>query len=76
MKKNDEKLNELKLEKENHRKESSRRYELKRGDKLKGHANQSLIMSDLQKCHPTADLKNFSSFYSIKLWTLNRTIYD
>lgn len=76
--KNYEKLNELKLEKENHLKESSRRYELKREDKLKSRANEGLrvIMSDLQKCLPTPDLKNSSSFYSRKLWTLNSTIYD
>lgn len=77
-KKHDDKLNELKLQKENHLKEASRRYNLKREDKLIGRANQGMrvIMSDLQKCLPTPDLKNSSNFYSRILWTLNSTIYD
>lgn len=59
-------------------KEASRRYELKREDKLKGCTDQNLrvVMSDLQKCLPTPNLKNSKSFYSRKLWTLNSTIYD
>lgn len=76
--KNDEELSELKLQKENHMEEDSCRYELKREDKLKGCANQGLrvIMSALQKCLPSPDLKNSQSFYSRNLWTLNSTIYD
>lgn len=33
-------------------------------------------MLDLQKCLPTPYLTNAKSFYSLKLWTLNLTIYD
>nr|CAH7730158.1 unnamed protein product [Callosobruchus chinensis]CAH7736377.1 unnamed protein product [Callosobruchus chinensis] len=33
-------------------------------------------MLDLQKCLPTPYLSNNQSFYYLKLWTLNLTIYD
>lgn len=76
--KNDAKLDVLKLQKRNHLKEASLRYDLKREDKVKSCTTEGckVVMSDLQKCLPTPDLKNSQSFYSRKLWTLNSTIYD
>ena len=32
-------------------------------------------MLDLHKCLPTSSLSNCQSFYLLKLWTLNLTIY-
>lgn len=38
--------------------------------------NTKVIMLDLQKCLPTPYLTNCKSFYLLKLWTLNLTIFD
>lgn len=72
-KKEVEKLITLKEEKQNQLNEASLRYELERQDKVNGRETQGsrVIMSDLQKCLPTPDLKNSQSFYSRTLWTLN-----
>ncbi|CAH1100260.1 unnamed protein product [Psylliodes chrysocephalus] len=58
--KNEEKLIDLKVQKENHLKDASLRYDLKREDKLEARANQDfrVIMSDFQKCLPMPDLKH------------------
>lgn len=76
--KSDEKLKELKQQKEDHLEEASLRYTLKREDKLnaKESENIKVITADLQKCLPTPSLTNSQSFYLRKLWTLNYTIYD
>lgn len=61
-----------------HLKEAERRYLEKRHDKEKcrGIENSKVIMLDLQKCLPTPYLSNCKSFYLLKLWTYNLTIYD
>lgn len=54
------------------------RYQLKKHDKETSRTlgNCKVITVDLQKCLPTPLLKNAQSFYSLKLWTFNYTVYD
>lgn len=61
-----------------HLNDASNRYKLKSEDKKKSrdNINHKVVMIDLQKCLPTPDLQNSQSFYSLKLWTYNLTIYD
>lgn len=61
-----------------HLDEAERRYLEKRNDKLMSRSTNKtkVIMLDLQKCLPTPYLSNCQSFYLLKLWTLNLTIYD
>lgn len=58
--------------------EAQKRYSLKHNDKedSQGKPNEKVIMVDLQKCLPTPLLHNAQSFYSLKLWSLNYTVYD
>ncbi|XP_018571479.1 uncharacterized protein LOC108911126, partial [Anoplophora glabripennis] len=61
-----------------HLKEATKRYELKRIDKQRSLENlkEKVIMVDLEKCLPTPVLTNAQNFYSLKLWTFNYTIHD
>lgn len=61
---------------ENHLLDADKRYEMKRNDKRFVTNDTKVIMVDLQKCLPTPLLKNAQSFYSLKLWTFNYTLYD
>lgn len=64
---------------ENHLKEADKRYKMKRNDKEQSKDSKDItkvIMLDLQKCLPTPYLSNNQSFYYLKLWTFNLTIYD
>ncbi|KAJ8929753.1 hypothetical protein NQ314_017543 [Rhamnusium bicolor] len=63
---------------EEHLLDADNRYELKRQDKEFGRTQDStkIVMVDLQKCLPTPLLNNAQSFYTLKLWTLNYTVYD
>lgn len=59
-----------------HLNDADYRYAKKREDKKLKETKTRVIMLDLQKCLPTPYLKNCHSFYLLKLWTLNLTIYD
>lgn len=61
-----------------HLQDAGNRYHLKKQDKnmSKESEHTKVIMVDLQKCLPTPYLSNSQSFYLLKLWTLNLTIYD
>lgn len=62
-----------------HLKDADIRYEEKRNDKRGSRSSPEsikVVMMDLQKCLPTPYLTNNQSFYCLKLWTLNLTIYD
>lgn len=61
-----------------HLSEAQSRYTAKKIDKEQSKANKSLkvLMVDLQKCLPSPVLTNAQSFYSLKLWSFNYTIYD
>lgn len=63
---------------EDHLTEAERRYQIKRKDKELSRSLEKtkVIMLDLQKCLPTPYLTNCQSFYLLKLWTINLTIYD
>lgn len=58
--------------------ESQKRYSMKSKDKedSQGKSNVKVIMVDLQKCLPTPLLHNAQSFYSLKLWSFNYTVYN
>lgn len=73
-----EELEEIKKNHEEHLKEASLRYKLKKDDKeiSKKDKTSRVVMVDLQKCLPTPNLTNAQSFYLRKLWTLNYTIHD
>lgn len=68
----------VKQEYDDHLEDASKRYEKKREDKETSRSgdNTKVVMLDLQKCLPTPYLSNSQSFYLLKLWTLNLTIYD
>lgn len=72
------KKEEIEQEYQDHLDEAERRYQEKRRDKIMSRSteNSKVIMLDLQKCLPTPYLTNCQSFYLLKLWTLNLTIYD
>ncbi|KAJ8931224.1 hypothetical protein NQ314_015896 [Rhamnusium bicolor] len=62
-----------------HLQDADMRYKLKKIDKEKSRnspAKTKVIMLDLGKCLPTPYLTNNQSYYCLKLWTLNLTIYD
>lgn len=61
-----------------HLDDAEMRYREKRNDKQESTEKEKIkvIMLDLQKCLPTPYLTNAKSFYLLKLWTLNLTIYD
>lgn len=64
---------------DNHLIDANNRYKMKSEDKKKSRQNllkEKVVMIDLQKCLPTPDLQNSQSFYSLKLWTYNLTIFD
>ncbi|XP_072397435.1 uncharacterized protein [Diabrotica undecimpunctata] len=64
---------------EQHLQEAESRYKMKANDKnesKKSAGKTKIIMCDLQKCLPTPCLTNNQSFYKLKLWTINFTIYD
>ncbi|XP_050504407.1 uncharacterized protein LOC126883199 isoform X1 [Diabrotica virgifera virgifera] len=69
---------ELQTNYDSHLFDADHRYKLKRLDKetSKTEANTKILSVDLQKCLPTPLLTNAQSFYSIKLWTFNYTVYD
>lgn len=69
---------ELQTNYDAHLLDADNRYKLKRQDKetYKTEANTKILSVDLQKCLPTPLLTNAQSFYSLKLWTLNYTVYD
>lgn len=58
--------------------EADKRYNLKKEDKEMSYYRngQKVLMIDLQKCLPCPKLTNAQSFYSLKLWCFNYTIYD
>ncbi|CAH1223091.1 unnamed protein product [Diabrotica balteata] len=58
--------------------EADKRYKLKQIDKEMSINNpgQKVLMIDLQKCLACPKLTNSQSFYSLKLWCFNYTIYD
>lgn len=69
----------LQEEHDEHLSEASRRYDLKRQDKeysVENKKNTIIICVDLQKCLLTPVLTNAQSFYSVKLWTYNYTVYN
>lgn len=69
----------IQQEYDNHLKEADTRYQIKKNDKeqsKKSKDKTKVIMVDLQKCLPTPYLSNNQSFYFLKLWTLNLTVYD
>lgn len=59
-----------------HLMDAANRYNTKKYDKQNAPDKTKVIMIDLQKCLPTPYLTNTKSFYSLKLWTYNLTIYD
>ncbi|KAJ8932289.1 hypothetical protein NQ314_014781 [Rhamnusium bicolor] len=61
-----------------HLKEVSKRYELKRIDKQRCFENlkERVIMVDLEKMSPYTSATNAQNFYSLKLWTFHYTIHD
>ncbi|KAF2888415.1 hypothetical protein ILUMI_17758, partial [Ignelater luminosus] len=63
---------------EKHLAEVQQRYQTKKADKetAKQNAYQKVVMVDLEKCLPSPVLANSPSFYSLKLWSFNYTIYD
>nr|CAH7736374.1 unnamed protein product [Callosobruchus chinensis] len=72
-------ISRIEQEYESHLKEADMRYQLKKTDKEKSRNSKDttkVVMLDLQKCLPTPYLSNNQSFYYLKLWTLNLTIYD
>ncbi|CAH1959018.1 unnamed protein product [Acanthoscelides obtectus] len=73
-----EERNELQKKYEAHLLDADNRYKYKRKDKEGARAQPGIkmITVDLQKCLATPLLKNCQSFYSLKLWTFNYTIYD
>lgn len=69
----------IQQEYDKHLKEADLRYHIKKNDKEESKNAKDktkVIMVDLQKCLPTPYLSNNQSFYFLKLWTLNLTIYD
>ncbi|KAK5642497.1 hypothetical protein RI129_008664 [Pyrocoelia pectoralis] len=71
--------NAINTEYEEHLSEASKRYNLKKKDKenaLQNPVTQIMICVDLQKCLATPVLTNSQSFYSLKLWTYNYTLYN
>lgn len=69
----------IQQEYDEHLQEASKRYNLKRDDKQKSieeKAVKIVACVDLQKCLPTPVLTNSQSFYTLKLWTYNYTIFD
>lgn len=71
--------NELQAEYDKHLSDASKRYNLKKKDKedsLQDKTTKIMICVDLQKCLPTPVLTNAQSFYSLKLWTYNYTVYN
>nr|CAI5837196.1 unnamed protein product [Callosobruchus analis] len=76
---NAEEKRNLQCEYEDHLAEASKRYQIKKTDKeecAKYSASKIMLTVDLQKCLPTPLLTNSQSFYSLKLWTYNYTLYD
>lgn len=69
---------QLERQYEEHLFDADNRYKLKRCDKESGRTQDNIrvVMVDLQKCLPTPLLKNAQSFYSLKLWTFNYTVYE
>ncbi|KAF2887909.1 hypothetical protein ILUMI_18264, partial [Ignelater luminosus] len=63
---------------EKHLAEAQQRCQTKKADKetAKQNAYQKVVMVDLEKCLPSPVLANSPSFYSLKLWSFNYTIYD
>ncbi|CAH1106568.1 unnamed protein product [Psylliodes chrysocephalus] len=63
---------------DSHLNEADKRYELKKQDKQLAldKPEEIVLMIDLQKCLPCPKLSNAQSFYSLKLWCFNYTIYD
>lgn len=62
-----------------HLEEASKRYKLKKEDKqkyLEDKFKSIMVCVDMQKCLPTPVLTNSQSFYSLKLWTYNYTVYN
>ncbi|CAG9762289.1 unnamed protein product [Ceutorhynchus assimilis] len=74
--------NETRIDTQNeydaHLSDADNRYQLKKQDKeaSKNVRNCNVLTVDLQKCLPTPLLKNAQSFYSLKLWTFNYTVYN
>ncbi|KAJ8971358.1 hypothetical protein NQ314_000739 [Rhamnusium bicolor] len=70
--------NNIQTEYDAHLNEATKRYDLKKRDKndFFGKSNGRVLMVDLQKCLATPLLTNAQSFYSLKLWSFNYTIYD
>lgn len=75
---NTEERQTLQAQYESHLLEADKRYELKKADKDMSVNNkgQKVLMIDLQKCLPCPKLTNSQSFYSLKLWSFNYTVYD
>nr|CAH7763082.1 unnamed protein product [Callosobruchus chinensis] len=73
-----EERNELQKSYEAHLRDADDRYNYKRKDKeeFRARTNSKMITVDLQKCLATPLLQNSQSFYSLKLWTFNYTVYD
>lgn len=73
-----EEKSKIKEEHDNHLKEASNQYQLKKEGKNKacGDPTHKVLMIDLEKCQPTPVLYNSQSFYSLKLWAFNYTIHD
>nr|CAH7732156.1 unnamed protein product [Callosobruchus chinensis] len=73
-----EERNELQKSYEAHLRDADDRYKYKRKDKeeFRARTNSKMITVDLQKCLATPLLQNSQSFYSLKLWTFNYTVYD
>lgn len=69
---------ELAAEYDSHPTEAKRRYNLKSEDTKMSKTNPTnkVLTGDLQKCLPTSLLTNAQSFYKLKLWTLNYTLFD
>lgn len=68
----------IQKEYDQHLTEANKRYELKKNDKLRSQetTGEKVLMIDLQKCLPCPKLSNAQSFYSLKLWCFNYTVYD
>lgn len=76
---NEEEKLAIQLKYDEHLREAELRYTEKRNNKEKSQLSTEttkVLMMDLQKCLPTPYLTNNQSFYFLKLWTLNLTIYD
>ncbi|KAF2899827.1 hypothetical protein ILUMI_06359 [Ignelater luminosus] len=63
---------------EKHLAKAQQRYQTKKADKETAKQNdyQKVEMVDLEKCLPSPVLTNSQSFYGLKLWSFNYTIYD